>query len=373
MRSLTPILYGLVLSTMLIFVMKLSTPDAPEGMVLIRAGDGIDGFYMDMYEVTNAEYKRFIDENPQWQKDKALVSIVGDTYLSGWKGNMYPKGKANHPVVNVSWFAAKAYAEWVGKELPTQVQWARAARGSLEGKKYPWGNAKPHKRANYNRYTCRTSFSNPPTKEVGSYAPNMYGLYDMAGNVSEWCLDRLDVDDIHGRYHRMRGGSWFNGARGIRIAKRSQHPVNDSMGTLGFRCVLPKTETKSLNVAIDMAAWLSDEICDQFDGVFYSVSKGYTADADLDAKLAEIVMYNTGYPQTFEKELIRVLREIGPEGIGDIPYEDPIIYYDIILRLWRLYLEVHFEHSAENISEKLDIFKVRLTENIDDIILADGC
>ena len=102
-------------------------------------------------------------------------------------------------------------------------------------------------------------------------------------------------------------------------------------------------------------------------------SEGYTADVDLDAKLAKIVMYNTGYRRAFEKELIQVLREVGPEGIEDIPSEDPAIYCDIILRLWRLYLEVHFEHSEENISEKLHIFKVRLTENIDDIILADGC
>ena len=373
MKTLTPILYGAVLGTMLIFVMKLSTPDAPEGMVRIPAGEGIEAFYMDVYEVTNAQYKIFIDENPQWQKDKALPAIVGDTYLSGWKGNMYPRGKANHPVVNVSWFAAKAYAEWVGKELPTEAQWEKAARGTLIAKKYPWGNAGPRKRANYNRYTPRTSFRNPPTKAVGSYAPNTYGLYDMAGNVGEWCLERLDVDDIHGRYHRMRGGSWFDGVKGIQVARRSQHPVNDSMGTLGFRCVLSEVETQSMEVAIDMAAWLSDEICGQFDSAFYSASKGYTADADLDAKLAEIVMYNTGYPHTFERELIRVLREVSPEGIGDISYEDSMIYYDIILRLWRLYLEVHFEHGEENISEKLHLFKVRLTENIDDIILADGC
>ena len=373
MKNLTPILFGLILCALLVSVIKLSTPDAPEGMVLIPSGDVVDAFYMDVYEVTNAQYRKFIEENPQWEKNGALTSIVGDTYLSGWNGNMYPKGKANHPVVNVSWFAAKAYAEWAGKELPTEAQWERAARGTLEGKKYPWGDAKPRKRANYNRYTRRTSFRNPPTKAVGSYAPNKYGLYDMAGNVEEWCLERLDVDDIHGRYHRMRGGSWFSGAKAIQVAKRSQHPVNDSMGTLGFRCVLPKTETKSTTVATDIAAWLSDEMCGQFDSVFYSVSKGYTAHDNLNAKLADIVMFNTGYPQTFEKELIRVLREVGPEGTEDMSYEEPIIYNELILRLWRLYLEVHFQHNDENIFEKLRLFKERVTENIDDIILADGC
>ena len=93
----------------------------------------------------------------------------------------------------------------------------------------------------------------------------------------------------------------------------------------------------------------------------------------LNAKLADIVMFNTGYPQTFEKELIRVLREVGPEGTEDMPYEDPIIYHDLILRLWRLYLEVHFKHSEESIYGKLRLFKERVTENIDDIILSDGC
>lgn len=373
MRTLTSILCGLILSAFLFLAIKLSTSDAPEGMVLIPAGDGIDTFYMDAYEVTNAEYKAFIDENPQWQKGKALTSIVGVDYLSGWKGNMYPKGKANHPVVNIGWFAAKAYAEWVGKELPTETQWERAARGSLKEKKYPWGDAKPRKRANYNRYTHRASFRNPPTKEVGSYAPNKYGLYDMAGNVAEWCLDRLDADDIHGRYHRMRGGSWFSDAESIQVAKRSQHPAADSMGTLGFRCVLPKTETQSMQVATDIAAWLFDEMCGQFDSAFYSVSKGYIAPVNLDAKLADIVLYNTGYPRTFEKELIRVLREVGPEGIEDMPSEEPIIYHELTLRLWRLYLEVHFQHSEEGIFEKLDRFKERVTENIDDIMLSDGC
>ncbi len=373
MRTLTSILYGLIFCALFIFAIKLSAPEVPEGMVLIPAGDNIDAFYMDAYEVTNAEYRKFIEENPEWEKDKALTSVVGDGYLSGWNVNMYPKGKANHPVVNISWFAAKAYAEWMGKELPTEAQWERSARGTLEGKKYPWGDAKPRLRANYNRYTRSASFRNPPTKEVGSYAPNKYGLYDMAGNVEEWCLERLDVDDIHGRYHRTRGGSWFSSAKAIQVAKRSQHSVNDGMRTLGFRCVLPKTETMSIEVATDIAAWLSDEMCGQFNSAFYSVSKGYTAHVNLDAKLADIVMYNTGYPRRFEKELIRVLREVGPEGIDDLPYDEPTIYYDLTLRLWRLYLEVHFKHSTENIYEKLRLFKARVTENIDDVVLSDGC
>ena len=84
-----------------------------------------------------------------------------------------------------------------------------------------------------------------------------YGLYDMAGNVEEWCLERLDVNDIHGRYHRMRGGSWFSDAKDIQIAAEKVN-ILWMMGweTLGFRCVLPQTETKTTKIATDMAAWL---------------------------------------------------------------------------------------------------------------------
>ena len=369
MKNLTSILYGLILCGLLIFVIKLSMPDKPEGMVLIPAGDGVDAFYMDVYEVTNAEFKRFIDENPQWRKSRALTAIVDDNYLSGWKGDIYPNRKADHPVVNVSWFAAKAYAEWIGKELPTEGQWERAARGTLACKEYPWGDAEPHNRANYNRYTSGTNFKDPPTKKVGSYAPNAYGLYDMAGNVEEWCLERLDVDDIQGRYHRMRGGSWFSGAKEIQIASSSQHPVDDGMGTLGFRCVLPQTEIETTKVATDMAAWLYENMRNQFESAIFSVAEGFTPHVSLDAKFAKIVMYNTGYPRTFEKELIGVLSEVLPDRITYVQDEESDIYRDVILRLWRYYLEVHFEHSSESEFGKLRIFKECVKKNIDNIFM----
>ena len=367
MKNLTSILYGLILCGLLIFVIKLSMPDEPEGMVLIPAGDGVEAFYIDVYEVTNAQFKRFIDENPQWRKSRALTAIVDDNYLSGWKGNIYPTSKADHPVVDVSWFAAKAYAEWVGKELPTEAQWERAARGTLACKEYPWGDGDPHNRANYDRYTSGTDFRNPPTKIVGSYAPNAYGLYDMAGNVEEWCLERLNVNDIHRRYHRMRGGSWFSGAKAIQIEARSQHPVDEGIGTLGFRCVLPQIETKTTKIATDMATWLYENMRNQFDSAIFSVAEGFTPYASLDAKFAKIVMHNTGYPRTFEKELMSVLSEVLPDRIADIQDEESDVYRDVILRLWRHYLEVHFEHSSESEFEKLRIFKACLKKNVDNI------
>ena len=400
MKNLSTIIYGLILCILLVFILKVSTPDVPEGMVLIPAGDGMDGFYMDVYEVTNADYKKFIDANPQWQKNSALASVVGNKYLSLWNSDMYPKGKADHPVVNIGWFAAKAYAEWIGKDLPTEAQWERAAHGTPVGKKYdsvasipfgfpaaratliekkyPWGDAEPQSRANYNRYTPTTDFSDPPTKEVGSYLPNEYGLYDMAGNVAEWCLDGLNFDDIRGRYHRVRGGSLIDGAEGIQITKKSQYPVDGAVATLGFRCVLSTAETRSTKVGTEMAAFLYNEMRSQFDNASYNVSKGYTTPADLDLRFTEIVMSHTGYPRTFGKKLIRIFREVSGEQMEsgvlskDSFSERPTVNHELIFRLWRFYLEIHFEHSEKSIYEKLRLFRESVAGNINIIVVKDG-
>ena len=141
----------------------------------------VDAFYMDTTEVTNAQFKAFVDANPAWQKDRIEPRFaIREEYLWDWKGNNYPKGRGNYPVMYVSWYAAMAYAEWVGKRLPTEAEWEYAARGGLVSKKYPNGDTMTPKDANY---------SNHDTTPVARYAVNGYGLYDMAGNVWEWCLD----------------------------------------------------------------------------------------------------------------------------------------------------------------------------------------
>ena len=179
--------------------------DVTAGMVLIPAGEFemgsdngaanerpvhtvyIDAFYMDTHEVTNAQYKAFIDANPEWQKENIPEEFHDGVYLRLWEGNTYPTDKADHPVIYVSWYAAMAYAQWAGKRLPTEAEWEKAARGGLSGKAYPWGDSYDATRANYARY------HNAPIA-VGQYPPNGYGLYDMAGNISEWCLDEYDPD-----------------------------------------------------------------------------------------------------------------------------------------------------------------------------------
>ena len=179
----------------------------PDGMVLIPAGEFdmgsndaearnneqpvrkvyVDAFYMDETEVTNLQYKEFLLENPQWQKGRVNAQFASGTYLYYWEDNNYPMGKANHPVTHMSWYAAMAYAEWADKRLPTEAEWEYAARGGLKGKEYPNGNTLTARDANFDNNIRDTT-------PVGKYPKNGYGLYDMAGNVWEWCLDEDDSE-----------------------------------------------------------------------------------------------------------------------------------------------------------------------------------
>ena len=111
--------------------------------------------------MTNAQYKKFIDSNPEWGKpakwyqwNKKHIGHIpreyhDGNYLKDWIGNNYPANKADHPVVYVSWYAAMAFAEWVGKRLPTESEWEKASRGGLIGKKYPCGDSIDTDKVNY--------------------------------------------------------------------------------------------------------------------------------------------------------------------------------------------------------------------------------
>ncbi len=215
----------------------------------------LDEFYIDKYEVTNAQYKAFIDANPQWRKDRIPREYRNGHYLWFWNGSNYPKGKPDHPVVCVSWYAAMAYAQWAGKRLPTEAEWEKAARGGLIGKKYPWGNTIDDSNTNYNK----SNRGKPRTTPVGKYEPNGYGLYDMSGNVREWCLDAWDSDfyavsprrnPISGesiikiinnstsvKSRRVwRGGSWNHLSQWVRVAVRNWATPNYLELDMGFRC-----------------------------------------------------------------------------------------------------------------------------------------
>jgi len=159
----------------------------------------LDAFYMDKYEITNAQFKRFLMANPPWRKSGRLDRRYQHRdYLRDWDGLDYPAGKADHPVVYVSWYAAAAYAQWAGKRLPTEAEWEKAARGGLVGKKYPWGNGRDRDwGVNRDKANCYRTGRRDKwffTAPVGSFPPNGYGLYDMAGNVWEWCADEFNSD-----------------------------------------------------------------------------------------------------------------------------------------------------------------------------------
>ena len=212
----------------------------------------VNAFYIHKYEVTNAQYKIFVDANPQWQKNSIPRKFHNGEYLKLWKDNTYPPGKENHPVVYVSWYAAMAYAKWAGRRLPTEAEWEKAARGGLVGAKYPWGDVIDDSMANYGG-----EFGD--TKPVGSYSPNDYGLYDMTGNVMEWCLDAYDESfynhspsrnpiaggplvDIVNNFlsvttpRVVRSGCWYNVPMHVRVADRYVTSPDDGSGGRGFRC-----------------------------------------------------------------------------------------------------------------------------------------
>jgi len=193
----------------------------------------LDAFYMDIYEVTNAQYMKFMQ----------ATGHEAPSYLNDRDFN-----DPNQPVVGVRWHEAVAYAEWAGKRLPTEAEWEKAARGGLAEKRYPWGDGLTHDNANFTGTGGKDVWSK--TSPVGSFDPNGYGLYDMAGNVWEWCADWYSSNYYSvspksnpkgpdsGTYKVLRGGSWGDYfINDLRVANRSVlNPTNDS-NNVGFRCV----------------------------------------------------------------------------------------------------------------------------------------
>jgi formylglycine-generating enzyme len=280
--------------------------EAPAHMV------SVGGFWMDRYAITNRDFQRFVEstghvtlaERPANAADypgalpELLVpsSVVFKkaphgvdirnhynwwTYVAGadWRHPRGPdsaiEGLEDHPVVHVAFEDTQTYAAWVGKELPTEAEWEFAARGGLKAADFVWGDEyMPDGIPMANTWQGEFPWQNlledghEWTAPVGSYAPNGYGLYDMAGNVWEWTLDWYQE---HGRIQRscctldnprgakreesfdprtpsvrvprkvMKGGSYLcapNYCRRYRPAARMSQPVDTSTCHLGFRCVV---------------------------------------------------------------------------------------------------------------------------------------
>ena len=211
----------------------------------------LDDFYIDKYPVTNGQFKRFTDANPEWQPDHIPRELHNGNYLKHWKEPVALTIKANHPVVNVSWYAAVAYCRWAGKRLPTEAEWEHAARGGLNAL-FPWGNQPVDStRANFSGSGLGT------TSPVGKYPANGYGLFDMAGNVWQFLADEwkpypptplknpvgggnLYLDGttfLQVKTRRViRGGSFDGGPVNFWVEYRDSHPPDDARDFVGFRC-----------------------------------------------------------------------------------------------------------------------------------------
>ncbi|WP_436927763.1 formylglycine-generating enzyme family protein [Halosimplex amylolyticum] len=249
-------------------------------------------YFIDRYAVTNAEFLAFVRETgyttdaerfgwsfvfedfvAEGDREHARERVPGADWWVAVAGAdwFHPRGPSSsvvdddllkHPVTHVSWADAAAYADWAGKRLPTEAEWERAARGGREGTRFPWGDElEPG-----GEHRCNVWQGDFPehntgadgylaTAPVDAYEPNGFGLYDVCGNVWEWCRDWFSPDhhttDAYdpenptgpatGDERVMRGGShlchesWCNR---YRLAARSSNDPESSAGNVGFRCVV---------------------------------------------------------------------------------------------------------------------------------------
>jgi formylglycine-generating enzyme required for sulfatase activity/WD40 repeat protein len=228
----------------------------------------LDAYWIDQTEVTNAMFLAFInDTNYQTQAEKdgqSEIDGVGKVVmLKGvdWKHPQGPSsslvGFENYPVEHITLFDAAAYCSWAGRNLPTETQWEKAARGT-NGQTYPWGNTPPTGNiANIMDINYITDNSDKSindsfkfTAPVGSYpdGKSPYGALDMAGNVFEWAVDGMDTSYSENwpsdNHAVLRGGSYANNAEGIRTAFRVPITPLLTGPAIGFRCALPLSPTK---------------------------------------------------------------------------------------------------------------------------------
>jgi serine/threonine-protein kinase len=220
-----------------------SDEEAPQHRVTLG------GYWIDEAEVTNAQYRAFVDATGY--PAPALCKPDDLTYTD-------PE-KTDHPVVCVSWDDAQAYCAWAGGRLPTEAEWEKAARG-LDQRNYPWGNRFDGSRANYCDVQCELDYKDSQaddgyarTAPVGSYpaGASPFGALDMAGNVWEWVGDWYSFSyygrspEINpqgpgiGEERVLRGGAWSAFSENLRSAYRAWLAPGQGDRAIGFRCVVP--------------------------------------------------------------------------------------------------------------------------------------
>lgn len=200
-------------------------------MVQVPAGEFLYGkekqkqflseFWIAKTPITNTQYKKFIDANPDQPVPQHWDA----------KTRTYPINEADHPVVYVSWYDAKAYTKWAGAQLPTEQKWEKAARGA-DGRIYPWGDTPP------TSDLCNFDRAVGGTTPIGNYSPqgdSPCGCVDMSGNVWEWTESRFDDDKLE---RVLRGGAWNEDKYSVRLVCRINDRPNNRLKTAGFRVVV---------------------------------------------------------------------------------------------------------------------------------------
>ncbi|WP_227937798.1 formylglycine-generating enzyme family protein [Alkalihalobacillus deserti] len=248
----------------------------------------VDPFYIGIDTVTNEQFQQFVNETSyktdaeqygwsfvfyQFVSDKVKSTVTQQVESTPWwwvvEGAYWkqPEGpdssiieRLHHPVVHISWNDAQEYCRWAGKRLPTEAEWEFAARGGLEQKKYPWGDElTPNGIHHCNIWQGKFPLQNDmgdgyaATAPVKSYFKNGYGLYNVSGNVWEWCSDWFTTNikqqggsfnpkgPITGQNRVIRGGSYLchqSYCNRYRIAARTSNTPDSSSGHMGFRCVV---------------------------------------------------------------------------------------------------------------------------------------
>ncbi len=214
----------------------------------------LDEYLIDATPVTNEAFAAFVEKTgykTTAEKTGGAWGYQGGNFQFviglSWK-NYSTSDRKDHPVVQVSWEDANAFASFYGKRLPTEAEWEKAARGGLEQQLYPWGNDIP------NGTQCNFSGSAnevPPTTPVKQFTPNAYGVYDSVGNVWQWCGDWFTGDyystsdavnppgPASGEFRVRRGGSW-NVIQPFRLRCSNRGAIDpvSCVPNIGFRCAL---------------------------------------------------------------------------------------------------------------------------------------